>query len=134
MATYYYTLGSADNGPFLTNRFPIDGFPSTLHNGNASAVDCLSPRHSTLRAHRSDITIYNTADAVVSVRGRKIHIIRGRQYIYMYIQVRCRSRAGICIRLQIKEQKTCTIIRGRRNRINIHFASCPDVYRIYPHE
>jgi len=132
MATYYYTLGSADNGPFLTNRFPIDGFPSTLHNGNASAVDCLSPRHSTLRAHRSDITSYNTADAVVSVHGHEIHIIRGRQYIY--IEVRCRSRAGICIRLQIKEQKTCTIIRGRRNRINIHFASCPDVYRIYPHE
>jgi len=81
--------------------------------------------------------LYDRGRGRFGIRGHKIHNIRGRQcalYRYTCMHVRGRSRAGIICIIGCKRTKTCTIIRGRRNRINIHFASCSDVYRIYPHE
>lgn len=82
-----FTLGGPDNGRFLTNRFPIDGFPSTLHNGNPSANSFArqsSPRfiHSpvsrnchraaeTAAATRAVVLVWTQRTAAVKRTGRR---------------------------------------------------------------
>lgn len=102
---YYYSrlvvVGSPDNRPFLTNRFPIDGFPSrTLHNGRAAWRDVrwLFLRPSSFVGRRGPHPPSFTRSArIFAFRGEQRGGGRGRgkRRIRLFLDFRGTARARI---------------------------------------